>query len=422
MTASVHNLEWLELAPHAEPAEAEYKRLLGFPAAYPLEGRARELAEWARAWYAQHGRPWIFAHGAKSLEFIDDVLCVEHVPFASRRLREQLTEAQAQHAVLVGVSAGPECEAHARRLWQEEKPDEYFFLEIYGSAVVEHLVTLAGARLCAWADARGLAALPHYSPGYSGWEISDQVKLLSLLRRAPQFPARLEAMETGMLRPKKSLLALFGLTDRLDLARSLAGLIPCENCSFTPCQFRRAPFQRSVPQLEDVGRLQPLVDAALNGAGLARQAKYSVNPKALRKWAEQRLELKFAPDGSVEALFRYEGTTCSNMGRPLQYDYRIKLGSPRHGYPILHADCAAAPGDTGHSFQCEFINHPGALATSVAAEKPLLNQPLNDVLSWPRAYSPAGCYCESSSRAHKWGLVYEVIHFALVERESKLSK
>ena len=38
---------------------------------------------------------------------------------------------------------------------QEEKPDEYFFLETFGSAVVEHLITVAGARLCAWADVRG---------------------------------------------------------------------------------------------------------------------------------------------------------------------------------------------------------------------------------------------------------------------------
>ena len=38
------------------------------------------------------------------------------------------------------------------------------------------------------------------------------------------------------------------------------------------------------------------------------------SPSALRKWSQERLQLNFLADGSVEARFRYEGTTCSNMG------------------------------------------------------------------------------------------------------------
>jgi hypothetical protein len=262
-----------------------------------------------------------------------------------------------------------------------------------------------------------LAVLPHYSPGYTGWEIADQERLLALVRRGREFPRHLEALETGMLRPKKSLLGLFGLTDRLDLARDHARLIPCESCSFAPCQFRRAPFQRSPACVEDVRRLQPSPTGASGPAALTRDAKYSTNPRALRKWAEQRLELTAQPGGAVDAVFHYEGTTCSNMGRALQYDYRVHLGPARDGYPVLRAECAPAPGDTGAIFQCEYLASGESFATTITAEKPLLNKPLNEIMAWPRAYSPAGCYCELSSRLHKWGLVYEVIHFALVERE-----
>jgi hypothetical protein len=54
---------------------------------------------------------------------------------------------------------------------------------------------------------------------------------------------------------------------------------------------------------------------------------------------------------------------------------------------------------------------------SVANEKPLLGKPLNDVLTWKRPASPSGCYCNSARREHKWGLVFEVIHYALVQHE-----
>ena len=56
-----------------------------------------------------------------------------------------------------------------RRAGATEKPDEYFFLEVFGSAVVEHLVTMTGARLVRLGRRRGSAVLPHYSPGYPEW-------------------------------------------------------------------------------------------------------------------------------------------------------------------------------------------------------------------------------------------------------------
>jgi hypothetical protein len=49
----------------------------------------------------------------------------------------------------------------------------------------------------------------------------------------------------------------------------------------------------------------------------------------------------------------------------------------------------------------------------IAEEKPLIGRPLGDVLHWKREFSPTGCYCDRASRDHKWGLVLEVIHYAL---------
>ena len=54
----------------------------------------------------------------------------------------------------------------------------------------------------------------------------------------------------------------------------------------------------------------------------------------------------------------------------------------------------------------------------IASEKPLVGLPLNDVLSWKRPANPAGCFCETGSREHKWGMIFEVIHFALVQKDS----
>lgn len=416
-------LELFETNPPLNVQEAEYQRLLGFPKNHVMSGRARELADAARQWFSENGRPWLYAGQWDALELAGNTVRAGGTEFSSRQLRDQFAEAQADKAVLVAVSAGRECEEHARRLWRESKPDEYFFMEMFGSAVVEHLVTVANGKICAWADENDSAVLPHYSPGYSGWDVSDQIKLWDLIRQtgAPHFNGRLEVLETGMLRPKKSLLAIFGVTRNLEKARGLAKLVPCENCSLPNCQYRRAPYLHAPPQIEDV---RALLSSALDGfegrnniSVLNSKAKYTINSRALEKWSKERLQLAFASDASVEAKFHYEGTTCSNTGRALEFDYHVKLAPREENYQVLEMNCAPAPGDTGNQFQCEYLNNAESLMQSIAGEKPLLGRPLNEVLNWKRGYDPSGCFCDLTRREHKWGLVLEVIHFALVQRQ-----
>ena len=387
-----------------EVQPAEYYRLLGYPRDFLPAGRACELAEAAREWYRANGRPWTHAREVDCLEVADGTMRIDGVEFASRRLQQSLREAEAHTAVLVAASAGPEAEEQAQRLWRDDKPDEYFFLEVFASAVVEQLVTEAGARLCAAAESDGMAVLPHYSPGYSEWDISEQVLLLPLLGG---LPGPLETMESGALRPKKSQLAVFGITRDARYLGRLSGMLPCENCSFGPCRFRRAPYRRVRAGLPDV----PVPTAP-------ETPKYTVSAKALKRWAAERLRLEMAADGAVQARFRYDGTTCSNLGRPLAFDYIVKLGPRESGYPILEERCAPAPGDTGYTHMCQFIADAGPLMDAIRREAPLASQPLENVLTWPRPSSPAGCYCDPASREHKWGLVLETIHYALHEKDS----
>ncbi len=417
-----------DTSPNLDVQESEFHRLLGYPRQHVPDGRARELADRVRLWYAANGRPWIYARQIDGLELQNGRLRINGAEFASKQLHDRLAAAGTHAAMVAVVSAGAECETEASRHWQAGEPDEYFFLEMYGSAVVEHLVTAAGGRICAWAEPQGMTVLPHYSPGYSGWDIADQIKLWDLIcrDRTGAFPGELEVMSTGMLRPKKSLLALFGLTRQVEKARNLRNLVPCETCSLPGCQYRRAPYKHSLPQIEDVRRLQgvrwvesPAGPAALSG--LDHHAKYSVNARALQKWLQERLRLERLADGTVEARFHYEGTTCANLGRPLEFYYHVKLASPAEQYRIVEAACAPVPGDTGHQSMCEYLNNAKSLMENIAGEKPLLGRPLNDVLNWKREFSPSGCFCDLTRREHKWGLVLEVVHFTLVQLEKALA-
>ena len=397
-------MEIFDAAPRVEVDPVEYTRLLGFPRGHVLEGRVLELAAWAREWYAANGRPWVYARASTDLAIDGDAIRVDGVTFTSPRLRDMLRSAGAHGVMLVAISAGPEIEQQAHRAWLQEKPDEYFFLEMYGSAVVEHLTTMTGARLCAWADGEAIAVLPHYSPGYPDWDVSEQQALHALIG-ADALPGALDVFESGMLRPKKSLLAVFGITRHVDRLERLTDLIPCENCSYAGCQFRRVPYGRAAARSASRGR----------GGAIGSTPVYGTSVKALRRWADERLTLRTSGDGSVSALFRYEGTTCSNMGRRLAFDYRVVLGPRDAGYPIRSQSCTPAAGDDGYESMCEYLKEGDALIDQIAREAPLVGRPLDEALSWERPAIGPGCYCETDARLHKWGLVLETIHYALMK-------
>ena len=69
---------------------------------------------------------------------------------------------------------------------------------------------------------------------------------------------------------------------------------------------------------------------------------------------------------------------------------------------------------------CEYIRNPENLMQSIENEKPLIGKQLNEILNWKFQFNPEGCYCKPYSREHKWGLVLEVLHYALVRYENKI--
>jgi hypothetical protein len=415
-------IDLVDAQPAVEVPQAEYNRLLGYPRGWTLEGRAAELAEWARQWYAEHGRPWIYARLAESIQLPEGRVVIDGEAFASATLENMLRQAGADGAALVAVSAGPELEAEAARAWGDGRPDEYFFLEVFGSAVVERLTTLAGAQLCAWADGQSLAVLPHHSPGYPAWDVAEQPRLAALLkdtRRRP-LPAALDVLDSGMLRPKKSQLAVFGLTRHLDRVERIADLVPCHRCCLVGCDYRRAAYRGPAPfsgseTLVALGAAKIGRTAATAPLDLA--ASYRVNAKALVRWTRERLVLHDRDGGAIDARFRYDGTTCTNLGRPLAFDYTVRLGRRDDGYPVEDACCMPADDDDGARSMCRYLDEGDSLLDRIAAERPLAGARLDEVLAWRRPDCAAGCFCDDEGREHKWGLVLETIHYALAQRE-----
>lgn len=146
--------------------------------------------------------------------------------------------------------------------------------------------------------------------------------------------------------------------------------------------------------------LDILTDEYVRLLGYPRGWVLEGRARELRRWAEERLSMKTNQDGPPDVVFRHEGTTCTNMGRPLAFNYNVKLGLRAEGYPVLEQHCVPAEGDTGHTAMCQYLEDSAGLMAAIDREKPPHGERLNAVLLWRRKPSAAGCYCESASREH----------------------
>lgn len=218
---------------------AEYARLLGAPRGRALADEVAAGADAARRWYAQHGHPFVAARRVAVRGVAGDGVSLDDgTVLGGEPLVRRVRAAEAPALAVVAVTAGPEPDAESARLWAE-RPDAAYFLDRFAAAVAEALVPWAAAWFCRRLGSGGETLLPHLSPGCGGWDLAAQPILMGLLADTPLGP--LDMLESGMLTPKNSLLAVAPVSRRPGEAASAADA--CRACGLSPCAFRRVPFQ-----------------------------------------------------------------------------------------------------------------------------------------------------------------------------------
>ncbi|MDP7049477.1 MAG: hypothetical protein QF721_08500 [Verrucomicrobiota bacterium] len=381
---------------------AEWKRHLCIPIDGLLSETAQAGVERALAWVNEHGCSWSFVSKPVNLAVEGDFIrLASGTQFTSRALAEKLRRGQARSAVAVACSAGPGVPAEIQRLWDAQRPDEAFFLNAAAAAATEQLLLRAQKSICDQVEPAGLAALPHESPGYDGWELGQQRTLLGLLAAQSAWPsaAKLSLLESGMLSPEHSQLALFGLGPSAVVETKSPDMVACARCSMDPCSYRRVP---------DAGDAQALPPPASSGA-VANG--YAYPDKALRRWSRELLTVDSRDEQSVRATFRPECKTCSNLGVPFGIDYSIELGSYRDGFPIRKLSCR--PSDSDYQSMCSNLKDPEEFPCEMVRVPAFVDQPLVQVLEWDPAVEPAGCLCRPPARDHKWKIALQTVHYKL---------
>lgn len=210
-----------------------YMRRLGFPSDYELPEHMEETMVMTTSWYEEHGQPWL---GIYEVDVIvdGDKIMFDGVKIDSEKIYKRFQKHGVKKAVIVLATAGVRSDERIKELW-EEHPDQSFFLDAYAASVTESIINFAVDYLKSWSILKGQKVLSRYSPGYIGWDLTQQKTLMDvILKKQDDLPVTLT--DSALLYPLKSQISVIGLHTNVNDIKEVK--TACSMCSFRSCSCR----------------------------------------------------------------------------------------------------------------------------------------------------------------------------------------
>jgi Vitamin B12 dependent methionine synthase, activation domain len=146
-----------------------------------------------------------------------------------------------EHVGVALCTIGDGLERRVAELFDARELPLAVMLDSVGSAAVESLAEYANDWLCQQGIPLGLKVTNRISPGYAGWDVTDQRALFALCPGAAA--AGITLNDACFMRPLKSISFLVGIGSE---ARVDHYFTQCRRCWMRDCAYRRAPARSTV--------------------------------------------------------------------------------------------------------------------------------------------------------------------------------
>jgi hypothetical protein len=141
-----------------------------------------------------------------------------------------------------------------------------------------------------------------------------------------------------------------------------------------------------------------------------QQPGYAIAEKALRRWAAERLQQRRRQDGATVYSFAMSGSTCNNMGVPLEAVMTVMVDADGR---IRSATSSPSQSDNGCDAMCAAGCDGRRFLADVGTCNEVLGLTLHEAAFRDWQTEPSGCFCTAGNRRHKWKNVFQTIHFAI---------
>jgi len=127
-------------------------------------------------------------------------------------------------------TAGAEIGSRSREVMMAGDPLKGFILDTIGSMVVDAAADLMQDELEVYVNQAGYKITNRFSPGYCGWNVSEQHKLFRLL---PDNFCGIRLTESALMNPIKSASGIIGIREHVKYSK-----YTCSYCDMKDCTYR----------------------------------------------------------------------------------------------------------------------------------------------------------------------------------------
>jgi hypothetical protein len=143
---------------------------------------------------------------------------------------------KADSLVLFLCTAGDEVGRQSRAAMQERDFLRGYIFDVMGSEIVEAAADIMQENIGREAEMDGIRITNRYSPGYCGWDVSEQHKLFSFF---PDNHCGIKLTPSALMQPEKSVSGIIGLGEKVKMNE-----YTCRICDMKTCIYRRVKENR----------------------------------------------------------------------------------------------------------------------------------------------------------------------------------
>jgi hypothetical protein len=144
-------------------------------------------------------------------------------------------------------------------------------------------------------------------------------------------------------------------------------------------------------------------------ASTPEKPAYAIPERAIRTWVTERLRRQPRAHGGVLYSFTLSGSTCNNMGVPLEVIMTVAVGADGR---IEAATSRPAAADFGCRAMCAAQGDGRRFFGEVGGCEEAIGLTLEQAAFRQWEEEPSGCFCTPGNRRHKWRNVFQTLHYA----------
>ena len=194
----------------------------------PIPGLIEEILENVAPYCAIQGGYRIFDKISRDKK--NHLITIENKTFDVKSIVSNQIR-KAEKAALFLCTAGPDVEKWSKDQMKSGDLMKGYVIDVIGSEIVEKAIDKIHDILEKDMNALNMGVTDRYSPGYCGWQVSEQPKLFSFF---PDNYCGIQLSDTSLMNPIKSVSGLIGIGPKAERK----GYI-CEYCNQINCLYRK---------------------------------------------------------------------------------------------------------------------------------------------------------------------------------------